>query len=592
MTIGRKNWIWVLALMVMVSCHVECALAQTGTNVQAQDNPFESVLKKQRYASVQGGETLDDYDTGMPQLSVETITLQYVDAQTASEAFSVLCSEVGQIVPRESGNSLIVFDTPDNIEKVVAEIKKADRPIESMMLQYVAMEYMDANSVKDALVGMLSPVGTIVAVEKTNGVILCDSKTSVESMVKEIERLDRPMAGMQVRPITFQHVPASSAMLALTNMLSRYGTISIIERTNTLVICDLSKNLEEICKEAKVLDGKTPGLVVETVNLKFLQAKNMALVLQKMLSQYGTVVSNDLTETVIISDTEENVARIVREIKKVDKTPPQIMVEAVLLNVSLDDDKEIGVDWEVFSSDFLRRQNDIADFDGTVPWDPESNVGVGAGFDAINGGVAAVASGTVSMLVTAIQSTRNVEIIASPRALLVSGKVAQILANEEIPYEERNDTSAGGSMTSTSFKEVGVTLQVSAVVADANEILLTVDIEQSVRTGESLAGVPVVVSRQEDTTLLLQDGQVVVMGGLRRREKSVQVTKVPILGDLPLLGNLFRTSHDIVMNSELVVLLSPHIYKGDAVPEEVRRRYRELKDKSPLTGAVSQQLGD
>ena len=144
-------------------------------------------------------------------------------------------------------------------------------------------------------------------------------------------------------------------------------------------------------------------------------------------------------------------------------------------------------------------------------------------------------------------------------------------------------------MVSTSFKEVGVTLQVTATLTEKDEIVLSVDVQQSVRTGESLAGVPVIDTRQNTTSLLLNDGQVVIMGGLRRREKTLQVTKVPLLGDLPLLGNLFRTKHNILLNSELVVLLSPHIHKNESVPQKVQDKYNELIEKAPLTGSVSKQ---
>ena len=656
------KWVWFYMFMAIISCPVERAVAQSTGNGPPKDNPFESVLKKQQYASAAGGATRDEYaaempelcvetvelhyvdartaseafsclssemgkivpredgnslivfdtadniekivaeikkadrPTEMPELTVETVKLQYVDAKTASEAFSCLSSEIGKIVPRENGNSLIVFDTADNIEKIVAEIKKADRPIESLTLQYVNLTYIDANSVQRALSSMASPSGTIIEVAKTNGIILCDTKLTVESMVKEIKKLDQPMAGIQVQPITFQHIDASSAKAALTNMLSTYGTISIVERTNSIVVCDLPKNLGEISKEAKALDSKTPGLAMDMVNLKFLDATNMATVLVKMLSQYGSVVANATTNTIIICDTKDNVDKIVSEIKKVDQTPPQIRVEVVLLDVRLADDKEIGVNWDLVSTDFRQRTGGVYNADGTstvIPYDTDSRVGAAAGFDTSTatslGGAASILSGSIHALVTAVQSTREVEVIASPSALVLSGKTARILAAEEVPYEELSSTSQGGSMTSTQFKEVGVTLEVTAALADDDKIFLSVLIEQSVRTGESVGGVPVIDTRNEDTSLLLEDGQVVVMGGLRRREKTIQVTKVPLLGSLPLLGALFRTKHDIVSNSELVVLLSPHVYKGEPVPDSVLKKYDELKEKSPITGAVSKQ---
>jgi len=578
--------------LAMMSCSVVWAVPQESGNAEAQENPFASVLRKQQYAATDTTEMSAGYDTAAPEISAETVKLSYVDAKTASEAFSCLSSEVGRIVAQEQSNSLIVFDTPENIEKIVAEIKKADRPIESLTLQYVDLTFMDANAVAEAISRTASAIGSIISVAKTNGLILCDTRLNVESMVKEIKRLDQPMAGMQIEPIVFQSIAAASAKEALSNLLSAYGIISIVERTNSIVVCDLPKNLESIRKEALAIDKKTPGVTIEIVNLKFLEATNVVTVLAKMVSQYGSVAANTETNTIIICDTEENTAKIVSEIKKVDKTPPQIMVEVVLLDVLLADDKEIGVNWEMFTSNYRRRINgiyDADDSDTTLAWDAETNVGVGTSFDTINGGVLDVLNGTVSAMVTAIQTTRDVKVIASPRALMLSGKTASITAAEQIPYNTISETSQGGSMTATSFAEAGVTLEVTATVIGDGEILLVVKIEQNVRTGESLGGVPVIDSRNEDTSLLLDDGQIVVMGGLRRRETTIQVTKVPLLGDLPILGGLFRNKQDVISNSELVVLLSPHIYTGRPMPKKVMGMYEELKQKAPLTGEVSKQ---
>lgn len=168
---------------------------------------------------------------------------------------------------------------------------------------------------------------------------------------------------------------------------------------------------------------------------------------------------------------------------------------------------------------------------------------------------------------------------------MVSGQSANIRAVEEIPYTEVTGTAQGGSnaLTSTQFKNVGVNLQVTATITDDNDIFLTVDTEQNVKTGESTKGVPVVDTRKANTSLLLKDSQIVVMGGLRRQEKTKGIDQIPILGDLPIVGELFKNTNTVINNSELIVLLSPHIYKDEAVPEEAMNKYNELKNRAMLT---------
>ena len=167
---------------------------------------------------------------------------------------------------------------------------------------------------------------------------------------------------------------------------------------------------------------------------------------------------------------------------------------------------------------------------------------------------------------------------------MVSGESASIEAVEELPYTEITDTAAGGAgaLTTTKFKNVGVQLNVEASLTDSNDIFLAVETEQNAAAGQSETEIPIVDTRKASTSLLLKDGQVVVFGGLRRQEKTKEVDQIPILGDLPVVGFLFRSTNIIIRNSELIVFLSPHIYKGEPVPDDIMSKYREITDKPVL----------
>ena len=168
--------------------------------------------------------------------------------------------------------------------------------------------------------------------------------------------------------------------------------------------------------------------------------------------------------------------------------------------------------------------------------------------------------------------------------MLVSGESASIETITELPYREVTQTSEGGELSATQFKEVGVKLYVTAILTDDDYILVTLEPEQSVDTGVfgTTSEIPIIDTRKAKTTLLLKGGQVVIMGGLRKKETTNQVSQIPVLGDLPLVGQLFRNNRDIVKNSELLVFMSPHIYKGNELSEKHRERFDELRDKPPL----------
>jgi len=556
---------------------------------EPQGNPFASVLKKRKQtaalrqtAALQQRATpemREEYDIA-PELFLEMVDLKYMNPQEASAAFSCMSSEQGKIVAQEGSSRVIVFDTRDNLKRIVTALKAADQPIQSLFVKAVDLQHIEAKVAASVVTELASGAGSIVVADKTNTLILCDTKTFVEAMENELKALDKPTPGLLVAAVPLKYLDAKSALTALENLLSEYGSIAVIERTNTLVISDLAKNVTLMQEEIKSIDKEMSGLIIETVSLKFLDADNLKPVLEKMVSQYGAVSSNVENNSVIICDTAENMVRILAQIRKADKTPQQIMVKVVMMDVRVGNDQEIGINWG------LDYDNGFYDSLTSSAWTAQDIISDRAAVSRVLlGGEVEVANATIAHVVQLIQEKRDVEIIASPELLVMSGKTADFQAIEEIPYTLLSDFSEGGSMSTTEFKEVGITLNVTASITEQREIFLAIAIEQNARTSEAVAGIPVVDTRSESTELLLKDGEIVVMGGLRRSEKTVQVTQVPLLGDLPIVGNLFKDTIELSEISELVIVISPHIHDGgEPVPEAVTRKYEELKQKAPLTG--------
>jgi type II secretory pathway component GspD/PulD (secretin) len=331
-----------------------------------------------------------------------------------------------------------------------------------------------------------------------------------------------------------------------------------------------------------------PQLHVQTVTLKFLKAANLKSALIKMSSDFGSIGVDDNTNSVIICDTKENLEKILAEVKKADQTPKQIMIEVVIVDVQLKDDTEIGVDWDLLTTDSRNvtyRQSMIYPNRLSIVAPDATTIGTTAAYQNVGlGSELLIANDDIRSVVNLLQEKRNVDILASPRVMVVSGQKANIKTIQEIPYQEVTQTSGGGggsyAITSTQFKEVGVTLEVKAIVTEDEKILLTINPSQSVSTGTSIASVPVIDKREVSTTLLMDDGQVAVMGGLRRQETQKIKYQVPLLGDLPLIGFIFSNDRNMVENTELLVLLSPHVYKGEPVSADEMARFNQLKSKS------------
>ncbi len=347
--------------------------------------------------------------------------------------------------------------------------------------------------------------------------------------------------------------------------------------------------------DVKAPEVNKPPLFVNAIALKCLSAIKLKEVLDKMSTKdYGGVSVDESTNTIIICDTKEKLEQMMIEIKKADRTPKQIMIEVVIIDVQLQNDTEIGVDWDILSSDnkdFSYRQSMV--YPNRLSVTAPTTDAIGSMTAYANTGLGsevAIVTGDIRNVLHLLQEKKNVDIIASPRVLVVSGQKAEIKTVEEIPYQEKTDTSQGGLLTSTQFKEVGVTMEVKASVTDEGKILLTVSPSQSVNTGTSISGVPVIDTRKASTTLIMDDGQIVAMGGLRRQDTQITKEQVPLLGDLPLIGCIFSNNKKVVTNAELLVLLSPHIYKGESVPAEAMTRFNELKNKPMLSLPVEPNL--
>ena len=325
-----------------------------------------------------------------------------------------------------------------------------------------------------------------------------------------------------------------------------------------------TKSVPQPLEQSSQLVEVTPELFLETITLRFINATNLEVVLKNMSSAYGSIIADKNTNSLIVCDTEKDIAKIMAEIKKIDKRPQQIMVEVVILDVQLKDDTEIGINWDLLSNKRYGigyRQNFTTSRLTTTAEDSATK-GDATAFNTIGlGGDFSIISGSIRNLIHLIQEKRDAEIIASPRAMMVSGQSANIKAVEEIPYEEVSDTSEGGSLTSTEFKNVGVNLQVTATITDGNDIFLIVDTEQNVKTGESINGVPVVDTRKANTSLLLKDGQIVVIGGLRRQEKTKEVDQIPFPDDLMAKYNEIKTRPML------------------SIPNENEKKVRELNNK-------------
>lgn len=353
---------------------------------------------------------------------------------------------------------------------------------------------------------------------------------------------------------------------ALDNILAAHGFGYIVDR-NMIRIAPAA----EITVEAE-------RLVSKIYRITYADIKEVETSLKKFMSKRGSLSSSPGTSNIIITDTESKIKAIEDFLEEIDRITPQVLVEARIYDITSKDKLDFGIEWSA-------GRNTTYDTDtGKPDIETRSDPFITGGFTGTTAKTESITAGLrlgwlnpsidVDFLLKAQQNVIKAKLLANPRVLVLDNETANFKIIDEIPYQQLSQTSGGGSMGTTSFKEVGVTLDVTPhIIMEDGLVRLKLKPEFSVKIGdvtfESVAleyPQPIVAKREADTTLLVKSGQTVVLGGLRKKDVTQQTNKIPLLGDIPLLGLLFRFEGEDTVISEIVVFVTPWIIEPPALP--------------------------
>lgn len=290
-----------------------------------------------------------------------------------------------------------------------------------------------------------------------------------------------------------------------------------------------------------------------------------------ILTERGTVTVDERTNTILVRDTIESIDEARKVISSLDIPVKQVLIESRMVTVRDNVGEDFGVRWG-----FSDRQDDngisgslegadtIAS--GVVPDLSDRlnvNLPVTSAAGAIGFQIASLADGTILDLeLSALETENKGEIIASPRITVANQQEAYIEQGTEIPYSQA--TSSGA--TSVEFKKAVLSLKVTPHITPDNRIILDLVVTQDTR-GETVAtatGDAVAIDTQEiKTQVLVENGETIVLGGIFQQVNSNDVSKVPLFGDLPVVGALFRNSSTVYQKRELLIFVTPKIVTED-----------------------------
>ena len=383
---------------------------------------------------------------------------------------------------------------------------------------------------------------------------------------------------------TLTNVPLSEA---LQNILAVHGFTYVA-----------SENMIRVVPAEEVAIDQTK-LTSKVYRIMYADVKDVTTALKEFISKNGEISYSQGTRNIIITDSEDKIRAIDTFIKEIDRITPQVLVEARIYDISSDDRLDLGVKWqagriganvvdedsgggalEPVATNTPYKNGDIGGIGNTISnsstskTDPHVTGLFDAGTNMTEDGDGLLRFGflnkyvNVDALLKAEQKVISAKLLANPRVLVLDNEEAYIKIVEEIPYQQLSQTTGGGNIGTTEFKEVGVDLKVVPHITDDGYIRLNLTPKFSTQVDSfglavpgtsQLSQVPVINTRETNTVALIKDGETVVLGGLRKKATNTELNKIPVLGDIPLVGIIFRFKGEKDVNSELVVFITPHV---------------------------------
>ncbi len=302
------------------------------------------------------------------------------------------------------------------------------------------------------------------------------------------------------------------------------------------------------------------GIATEVFSLNHTKAGEINELFEKVLTEQGSVLVDERSNKLVITDIPEGLERARKLLDKLDAPIPQVMIEVVMLDVTISDLKQVGIKWEgTYSKEpLLRDPRRRMRFDeGKVKSDlgnPGSTEFPGIAFDI---GTTLRHWSSVKLEVDALIKDHSAELLANPRIVTANGKEARVIIGEKVPYKEKTQTTTGTTET-TKFIDVGITLRVTPQISENGYVNMVIHPEVSSVT-ELIDNQPRIDTREADTEITVKDGHTIIIGGLIKEKEDIKIGGIPILSKLPLIGILFRNEHRQKEKKELVIFVTPHI---------------------------------
>ena len=474
-------------------------------------------------------------------------------------------------------NSIVVSASQENLKLIGELIEKLDRPVtDQAETRIFTLEHADSAELADKLNQAFQPSASRYSTQAGFG------------------RTGFGRGGGFMPPQADQTQSTSEGGILGLPEVSVVGD----ERTNSLIVTTTSQQMESIGQLIKQLDRDVADYEQDTmvIPLENAEAANLERVLNELFETttfeqrrgrtttsarggvMGTaaetietarglagnvkVVAEETTNSLIITTYKRNFPAVEKIIRELDVMLPQVLIEVKIVEVTLDDDTKFGVEWMWEQATTVKSRS----------YTQQGATAFGIA-DELFGMKYGILGDTLEALLMALEKNTKVNILETPRILTLDNHEAIINIGQEVPYlESTQETATGGVLTSYDFKDVGVILRVLPRINKSETV--TMDVNQQINSliEFTLFNAPVIAKREATASVTVKDGHTMIIGGIIQDNKTETIHKVPILGSVPFIGELFKRQESKIEKTELMVFITPHIVRTPEEADEITRK--------------------
>lgn len=584
----------------------------SNTEMSAEDiyNMFESVLRVHGFASVRSGSVvkivpnqsakqedlpLTDKGADNEKMVTRVIPVQNTNATELVPILRPMVPQYGHLAAVSSANALIISDHASNIERMVEIIRRVDSA-ESEEVEVVQLKHAWVGDVVKTL-EQLTPVETgsatgapsagrpraagnirvrVVAEERTNRLILRGEKQARMRVKALLVDLDRPVENSGSTQVLYlRHAEAEKVAEILRGLI-----------TGQVAAKSSSRSTSSSSAARPVTAGVTPVMTSAA------PVANTGDV---------TIQSDETLNALIVRAAPADMAEIRNIVDQLDVRRAQVLIEAAFVEISGDTTEAVGVQWGYGDMDkgvagTNYKVGDMVPLSNIVQAvrssgssssnsSSASQIALPSGITLAGADFGSDGKVRFAAVIQALQSNANSNLLSTPSIMTLDNEEAEIIVGENVPFVTGTALSANNSnpFQTVERKDVGLTLKVTPQINDGEVIRLQLEQEVSAVKDTATAGTTDIVTtkRSVKSVILANDGQVIVTGGLIADDINKSMQKVPLLGDIPLVGALFRSRSEKMSKRNLLLFLQPTIIRESEKAKEVTdRKYQSLRSVS------------